>query len=279
MSAAPPVLAGTWSLRGWSNGAPDFTVSADVLVEVSPNAERGVIGIAVVWPESSVIQLSRRDPDGALRPVRGGVPMRTVTVVDGEAPLDVPVTYVVTNAGALGGQIETAPVVLPSLYRTYLTHPRQVNAPMVVDLLATPDLTRDVETGVFWPLGAIHPVVITGPRRAPQGDITFSVTSFEQRDALVAYLSDVVPLLLRAPADYGMGVALWLAISSVTESRGGRPAYVDALTVAGGFVVVDSPPDVGDPASVPGGAMFLLLYPGDDVFPGATTFTGPPRWA
>lgn len=168
-----------------------------------------------------------------------------VTVVDRECPLDVDVSYTVTSPGITGGRATSAPVQLASQWRTWLTHPDTGRPLMSVDVKTTPALEFGAEQGVFFPLGARRPVVISAKRRqAATGTLVFNVNSFAERDQLADLLDDLQPVLLRAPAAYGLGLGMWLSLGTVTEDRGGRKAYQDAATLSAPFYVVDAPDPV-----------------------------------
>lgn len=166
------------------------------------------------------------------------------TVLDRECPLDLDVSYMVVSPGLTGGRVTSGVVQLPSLWRTWLTHPDPNMSPMRVDLTKTPALEFGAEQGVFWPLGATRPVVISALRRqSPTGSVVFNVSGWAERDQLRELLDDMSPVLLRAPAAYGLGPGQWLSLGAVTEDRGERKAWQDAAQVSATFVEVD-PPDL-----------------------------------
>jgi len=166
------------------------------------------------------------------------------TILDGECPLDVPVSYVVTSPSITGGLVTSNAVALPSSGRfCWLTHPLRSSTPLRVDLKDVPTLEHAIERGVFYPIGATQAVTVSTRRRTPQTELVFNATSFEARDDLLDLMSDGMPLLLRAPATYGYGYGTWWAFSNVTEDREGRRAYHDAmiLTAQGTSVRTPSP--------------------------------------
>lgn len=165
-----------------------------------------------------------------------------LTVDDGEAPLDVPVTYVLHNPTLVGGQATAPPVALASDGRTWLSHPARVTLPVEVDLRSTFDLEHDIDQGVFWPLNASRPVVKSAARRrSPTGTVAFNASSWAERDAIRSAFADGSPVLVRAPAAFGYGTGLWLALGALTESREGRKPWQDAALLSAPFVAVAAP--------------------------------------
>lgn len=166
------------------------------------------------------------------------------TIFDGECPLDVPVTYVVSNPSLTGGLVISNATALPSSGRwCWLTHPLRSYTPLRVDLKQVPVLEHAIERGVFYPIGATQAVTVSTRRRTPTAELAFNATSFADRDNLLDLMSDGMPLLLRAPAHYGYGTGTWWALSNVSEDREGRLAYHDAmiLTAQGTSVRTPSP--------------------------------------
>ena len=78
-------------------------------------------------------------------------------------------------------------------------------------------------------------------RQAPTVTIAINALSFAERDQLRALFADVAPVLLRAPADYGYGPGMWLALGALTEDREGRRAWQDASLLTASFVEVYAP--------------------------------------
>lgn len=154
------------------------------------------------------------------------------TIVDGECPLDIAVTYIVANPSLLGGQVTSSAVGLDSLgRRCWLTHPLRSSEPVRVDLKRVPNLTHTIEQGVYYPIGSTRAVVVSAQRRAPTAELAFNAVSFAERDELLSLMSDGLPLLLRAPASYGYGTGNWWAVGDVTEDREDRLAYQDAMVL------------------------------------------------
>lgn len=161
---------------------------------------------------------------------------------DAEAPLDIPVTYIVTNPTLTGGQVTSDPTVLPAYGKwCWLTHPTSNLDPLRVDLRSVPVLEREIDQGVFWPVGSRTAVTVSAQRRGPTTELAFNANSFDDRDALIDAMSDGLPLLLRAPAHYGYGEGTWWAFGRVTEDREGRLAYQDAALLTATATEVSPP--------------------------------------
>lgn len=165
----------------------------------------------------------------------------TVTVADGECPLDVAVSYLLVNPRFAGGRIASPASLLPSLDRTWLTHPGTPGVPRAVSVRETPVLERGIDRGVFRPMGRRRPVVITGSQRwAPSGTIGFNALSAADRAWLDQVLDDGAPLLLRTPGSYHFADR-WLSLGAVSEDPEKRLAYQDAWLVSAPFDEVDPP--------------------------------------
>jgi antitoxin component of MazEF toxin-antitoxin module len=166
------------------------------------------------------------------------------TVLDGEAPLDIPVTYTVADPSLTGGRVTSGLATLDSRGRfSWLTHPRRPGQPVRVDLEVVPILERGIDQGIFWPIGARRAIVISSAqRRAPTAELIFNAVSFAQRDTLVALFADAMPILLRAPARYAYGEGTWWSLGTVVEDRRGRLAYQDAMVLTSTCVEVNAPP-------------------------------------
>lgn len=187
--------------------------------------------LAASWTSTRGLSTSRQAP--------------IMTIVDGEAPLDVSLTYVVANPALTGGWVTSSSVALDSMGRwCWLTHPLQSSRPVRADLTAVPVLTRVIEQGVFYPIGSTRAVVVSARRRAPATELAFNAGSFAARDALVALMADGLPLLLRVPAKYGYGTGTWWSLADVAEDREGRLAYQDAMVLTASAVSTREP----DPA-------------------------------
>lgn len=164
-----------------------------------------------------------------------------LTVTDADCPLDVPVVYQVSDPGITGGSATAPAITLPSLGRfCWLTHPARA-LPMQCDLRRVPTRDRDIDQGVFWPVGRRAALTVSSRRRSATAEITFNAVSFGERDALLDFMDDGAPLLIRAPARYGYGGGTWWSIGKVSEDREDRPAYLDVMVLVAASTEVDAP--------------------------------------
>lgn len=165
-----------------------------------------------------------------------------VTVVDADCPLDVAVQYLVADPQLTGGYAVSNDVFLAAPGRfCWLTHPLR-GLPVRCDLRSVPTLQRDIDQGVYWPIGRSNALVVSAPyRRGATGEITFNAVSFAERDTLLDLLMDGVPVLLRAPARYGYGLGRWWSMGTLTEDREQRLAYQDVMALVAQGTEVDAP--------------------------------------
>jgi hypothetical protein len=164
------------------------------------------------------------------------------TVVDGECPLDVACFYTLYAPFLTGGYARTPTITLASNESSWLTHPATPSSPIQVTPYAAPTLTRKIQQGVFPVIGRQYPVVVSASNRlSPTGTLWFDNPSFTTRDQLLGLLQDGSAVLLRAPADAGYGLGMWLAIGDVVEDPQGRPAWSGSRPLSCAFTVVDTP--------------------------------------
>ncbi len=164
-----------------------------------------------------------------------------ITVDDGECPLDQAVTYLVANPAATGGRIVSEPVTLDSRGQSWLTHPDTPSAPIPALPPATFDISRALDAAVFAPLGREHPVVITGQsRRSPTGELSLTLLTRVERDALLARMRDGRPMLLRTPPSYGYD-DMWLTLLDSTQRRVGYLPREEPEILTAPFVAVEEP--------------------------------------
>lgn len=163
------------------------------------------------------------------------------TIVDGECPTDIPVTYLLSYPGITGGRVVSDPVTLLSNGTTWLTHPLSSGVPLAVYITEVPTQERDVVQGVFLPIGASKPVVVSSAQRqASTGSLELVAFGFPARDALLDLFATPSPMLLRPPGIFGYS-SLWLAFGRITETRHNRKAWQDSVFLSCEFTEVGVP--------------------------------------
>jgi hypothetical protein len=233
LSVAPPAAAATCpSLKVTAAGMPaGGTMDLDRWKLVAA-ADAGVYGdgdsLGGQWTGTAGLSTS------VLAPVQ--------TVVDGECPLDVACSYAVYAPFITGNFARTPVVTLASNENSWLTHPAYPSAPVQVYPCEAPALVRKIAQGVFPIIGRANPIVVSAASRlSPTGTMMIDAATFAARDQLLSMFADGSAVLLRAPADFGYGQGLWLAIGDVTEDPKGRPAWSQSRPLTVAFTVVDSP--------------------------------------
>jgi hypothetical protein len=164
-----------------------------------------------------------------------------VTVVDGECPLDTPVTYVVADPSITGGRATAPRATLDSLDRSWLTHPNSPGEPVRISLRKKPVLAYPIAQGRFRPIGRRYAVVVTAAtRQSAEGPIEINALSAAEHAQLLELLDDGKAVLVRAPADYHWAPR-WLSLGALTDDPEDRLAYQDAWLLSADFVEVDAP--------------------------------------
>jgi len=233
LSAAPPAAAVTCpSLKVTATGMPaGGTMDLDRWKLVAA-ADTGVYGdgdtLGGQWNGTAGLSTS--------------VVAQVQTVVDGECPLDVACSYSLYAPFITGNFARTPVITLASNENSWLTHPAYPSAPVQVYPCEAPALVRKIPQGVFPIIGRANPIVVSGASRlSPTGTLTIDAATFAARDQLLNLFADGSAVLLRAPADFGYGQGMWLAIGDVTEDPKGRPAWSQSRPLMVAFTVVDSP--------------------------------------
>jgi hypothetical protein len=164
------------------------------------------------------------------------------TVVDGEAPLDVPVMYQVWNTSISGGFAQSIQVTLDSNGTSWLSHSSDPGNPASVSPTVVPSVKKTLQQTTLTIIGRSHPVVITaGVRQAPSGTITLDTPTVAYRAQILDMMDDGSPLLLRAPAEYGYGYSQWMAFGDVDVDPQGRLAYHGTRFLNIPYQEVDAP--------------------------------------
>lgn len=173
----------------------------------------------------TVVKIERQDPAAAWVPIRWGSNYTCVAGVpsppadDYEAPLDVEVTYRVTQVTPTGSETATVKTILPSGGTTWLKDPgvpsRNVALREVKEL---PELTYVARSGVFAVIDRPRPVVVAAKRQAWTGTLAFTTSTEGERVRVYDLLSRGQVLLLTTPYDYGIGNA-YIYAGDAVETR------------------------------------------------------------
>lgn len=197
--------------------------------EIDPYAVPGV-QLALVWDDvANPPTVSRLDPDGVYRLVRGGNPVTLDgsghwTGYDYEPPFDVPVLYAASNgdsddpATPDAVTITSLSITLPSHGQAWLKHVLHPELSAPVMLTRLPDITRAARVGTFPVLGRSEPVAVSSPRVAPTGSLDFRTDDDDERAAIVDLLADGTVLVLITPGDTGFG-SLYVMPGDLDEKR------------------------------------------------------------
>lgn len=221
-----------------------ITATAD-----TPNSR---ISLAVTGATGSTGYIRRNNPDGTANTVRNGEPA-TFTAgawsdYDYETPMDLAVSYQVLSSDQTTVQATSSSVTLASSDKTWLKDPTVPALNFVLKVSDMGDLTRDLPTGIFWVAGRRYPVVTTGQRFVPSGDLVAYTESFAERQAMLNILSSGRVLQLSTPDGYGLG-AYYVAVGSVTEHRQTRMADNPVRLWTLPLTVTDRPAYVSSAAS------------------------------
>lgn len=127
---------------------------------------------------------------------------------DYESPLDVSLTYLVSDAFPATADSTVATVnvdLVPSGERSWLKHPGIPSLNQGIEIQANPELSTDKPQGVFRVLDRARPVVLTGQRWAPTFTLAVRTNTDRERRDLDALLSPGTTLLLSTPPASGLG--------------------------------------------------------------------------
>lgn len=143
-------------------------------------------------------------------------------VLDGEAPVETPIFYEMSNPDVFGGLVASAEFVLDAPgghYDTWLTHPLRPYEPRRVWVERAPTRTRAARVTYLQVIGSEYDVAISnGPRAAASGDgLRFITTSIEEREALRSMFDDQAPIFVRMPGGHGYGDGFWAQFEDETE--------------------------------------------------------------
>ena len=241
----------------YGGGGPVITYAVDASITAVPDAAAGVVRITADWEDADYYRIVRVVGTTAT-PVRGAYPIAavpagaTVSIVDGEAPLDTLFYYELSTPSDTSFVVRTPQMILPGTpagggSATWLSHPAHPGEPMKVKVTAAPTLTRTTRRGLFPVMGRAEPIAVASSvRSSPEGTITVLTETFAERDQLLDMLADNQPLLLRPPAELGYGSGWWISVGDITESAqthyAGENADGEAVRLHElPFVVVSAP--------------------------------------
>lgn len=179
------------------------------------------------------LSVSRVQQDGSRTPVRGTsglidhqvITSDLMVIEDHEAPLNVPVYYVIEQfpPGSLvssGRVSDPVTLTLGDINLAWLKDPSNPQRNCLVTVAKAPDWQRPVDQSAFVIRGRRNKVVLSGARNGLEGDLAIMTRSDGERAALHLLIDSGNTLLWQAVP--GMGVAdMYVAVSQVTEARGG----------------------------------------------------------
>ncbi|MBB1253166.1 hypothetical protein H3146_07250 [Streptomyces sp. OF3] len=228
------------------------------LIEVTAHEATGSVGLVFRdLPVGAVMSLWRVDDTGQRALVRGPdglldrapIVSDVLTIEDYEAPLGVPVRYIMerwTTGGAGAGTATTAIVTIPPGDRNFVWlkdvgHPQR-NTRVPVE--RAPDWQRPIAQAEHRVRGARNTVVFSDVRGGLEGTLTVWTRSDEERHRLHWLLDSGHPLLVQAAP--GMGVEdVYAAVGEVTEGRVVEYAPDEWRTWSLPLTEVDKPTTVG----------------------------------
>lgn len=191
-------------------------------------------------------QITRLDPDGAVRPVRLGEPAEldgagSWVGYDYESWLGYPATYTATTGA---GTLTAGPVTLTAS-EVWLRHPGIPSLSLAIDFQGEGEPTRAAVQAVLEPLGRTYPIVVTdGRRKSKRGVITIRTATAAEAQALLDLVDDTSVLLLDIPATrtLQMDAHQYLALGDLTQGRRRPDYYPDPHKIwTAPYIAVDRP--------------------------------------
>ncbi|MFJ4768463.1 hypothetical protein ACIP88_05000 [Streptomyces uncialis] len=190
------------ALRGLSTGGPTWTWSLWRVVEGSPQQPvRGWSGDTLNMPTAGDVAL----------------------VVDYEAPMGVPVQYLVRTTAPSGSagrfSYMSDPIVLDAeTLDVWFKDPRLPARNTTATVRTLPSWTRAARQGSNTVYGRSRPVVISDVRSSRTGSLAVTTASQEERDALWWVLDTGGTLLLQWPPGWAQH-DMYVAVGEVTEEH------------------------------------------------------------
>jgi len=149
----------------------------------------------------------------------------TWQVVDHEAPNDRPVQYRARATRVSAGETITGPWVLSSLTSWHLAgndvvikDPDHPERNVRLCLSAAPEPLYGRTVGVFRPVGAHFPVVVSDVLQAPSMSVSIVTYTAGEANALLAVLAAPVVLMQSPAAPWGWG-SRYVALGPVQQTR------------------------------------------------------------
>jgi hypothetical protein len=139
---------------------------------------------------------------------------------DYEAPLDVPVYYVATQALPLGSETQNSNVVtLFSNGYAWLKDPGYPSLNFRIPVVTSIEtLTRAARSGKFPILDRVNPIVVTARRQGAEGTLVMHTLTDTERHSLLDLLARGTILLLQTASFYGFG-SQYVWVGDVEEAR------------------------------------------------------------
>lgn len=252
-----------WAPWAFTQFSFNVTPPRVATVVATPNNTTGTVGVTVTrdgtglaW-ESVGLEASY---DGGVtwNPVRGttgGVPItdpNTFTATDYEAPNGKPAQYRARATRTVGGTPLTSDWVLSNVVtwtadspcQIWLKDPSHPSRNIHLDA-QMPDVLYDRTVGVFRPVGAFYPVVVSDVLQAGTSTITV-VTRTDAEAAALHLIATGTVLLLQTPASAGWQWGSRYVAPGALQETHTSPAHLSANRVwTLALVEVARPPDEG----------------------------------
>jgi hypothetical protein len=253
----------TYGVAQWSpDAAVDFTIDADpaLVASITATARDSTGGIELLVTRDTATPLwltidveASYDGGASWQAVRGATHMSvtgdTAIVTDYAAPNEVPVQYRARATRVSAGETITGPWVLSNVATwhiegndVWLKDPAHPARSMRVCLSALPELLYDRVVGVFRPIGARYPVVISDVLQAFSATASV-LTSTQLEGARFLELVEAPVLLAQSPPmPWGWG-SRYVALGAVQQTRTGPTSHSAVRIWTVTMTEVDKPAD------------------------------------
>jgi hypothetical protein len=189
--------------------------------------------------------ITRRDPDGRVRPVRLGDPAALSggawTGYDYESWFGRPTVWEATTAP---GIVQATAAVTLDVTEVWLRHPGVPALSVRLEIAGEPEATYALNRALLAPQGRTFPIVYTdGRRKAKTSTMQVYTWSLDESAALLGVLSDGQVVLLDVPSSLRWGIEhQYMAVADLTESRSApEVAEFGGRTWSLPYDVVDQP--------------------------------------